>query len=338
MRSYRLCFSFLITIKKIQALSSGFFLPFLPIIDKDKEMKKIISTILITSCLISSNALALLNDDLPSRIRKALEDAYNTKNSFVIESVIKTSKESYPAYADKIDGYISQIKSDEKAAKTVKITSNKPSKYSGNIDTSFDIANGNTKRADASLSAKLKYKGELFDNTLKFVARNSQEDNIRTNEEYQINNQTNYNFTTRDYSFLELEYVNDRFGGYEFRTSELLGYGHKFFIDRPYNLSGEISAGARQSSLTDGSDSKSVLGKLGLKGDWKITDNITLEQDLTSSFGSDAVITISDTSIKTQIIDSIYLKFNYNFQHIDDVPSGTKHIDSLTSVGIGYQF
>jgi len=292
-------------------------------------------TLFLTLIIISANSFAALSDGLPTTIKDALDAAYSTKNTYVIDAVIKTSKENYPNFANKIDSYISDIK-------TTKVKKQEPQKkespFSGSIDTSLDVANGNTKRQATSLHANLKYKGAKFDNILKLKANSSKEDSVRTDEEYQISNQTNYNFTDRDYSFLELEYVNDRFNGYNYRTSELLGYGRKILKTDQYNLASEISAGDRQSSLTDNTKENSLLGKVALKGDWKITDKITFTQDISSSFGSEAVITISDSAIKTNIIDSLYLKLNYNIQHIDDVPANTQHTDMLTTLGVGYEF
>ena len=296
-------------------------------------MRLLITTLL--TALTFSSANATISDGLPSNIRDALDAAYASKNQFVIESVIKNAKKTSPAQADKVDSYFANQKAEEQKTAEAKL---KKSPFSGNIDTSLDVANGNTKRQAASLSAKLKYVKDDMENTTKFTARTSKEDRVRTNEEYQINNQTNYNFTDSDYLFFEAEYVNDRFSGFEYRISELLGYGRKIIKSDDLNISTEISAGGRQSSLTDGSSENSLLGKLTAKGDWKITNTITFEQEFSSSFGSDAVISTSDSALKTKLMEALYLKINYNLQHIDNVPANKKQLDSLMSVGVGYEF
>lgn len=298
-------------------------------------MKKI--SIFIIVLLFSNSAHALLSDGLPSSIKQSLSDAYGTKNQYVIDAVIEVSKKKYPAYSDKIDSYVNEL-TDEKEKEVIEADKKKDSKFSGNIDVALNVANGNTQREEGKVSSQLKYKNGDMENILKLTAKTSKEDSVRTDEEYQVNNQSKYNFTDRDYSFIEFEYVNDRFSGYQYRTSELMGYGRKIVKGDLWNLSAELSAGARQSSLTDGSKEKSLLGKTGLKADWNITDKIKFEQEISSSFGSDAVITISDSAVKTKISDVLYLKFNYNIQHIDDIPADKKHMDRFTSLGIGYEF
>ena len=111
--------------------------------------------VLIT--LFSANSYAFLSDGLPSKIRQALEDAYNTKNLYVIDAVINQSKANYPTYADKIDSYIGSIQDKEKKAVKLAAKKTEKNKFSGNIDATLDVANGNTKRQAGSLLSKLKY-------------------------------------------------------------------------------------------------------------------------------------------------------------------------------------
>lgn len=294
--------------------------------------------ILILFLIIPMQSHAFLFDGLPSKVKEALKDAHDTGNEYVLEAVVKYTKDTYPAYQDKIESYLTSLKDDKKQKIAATKKEKVKKKLSGNIDTNINLAQGNTKKQDLHVAAKLNYDTGKWTNTLKMLTRSSQENKIQTKEEYQANNQTKYNYTKDDYSFLELEYVNDRFGGYQYRNSELLGYGHKFFNSDNFLLAGEISAGARQSLLTDETKENSLLGKIGAKASWKINDNITLDQDVNSAFGSAAVITTWDTAIKTRIIESIYLKLNYNLQHIDDAPAGKNHIDTLTSLGMGYEF
>ena len=279
-------------------------------------------------------------DGLPSDLKDSLKDAYDTKNNYVIEAVIKYTNDRYPNYEDKVQSFLTSLKEGEvkQKANLSEKTDKKEKKVSGNIDAGIQIANGNTKKQDVNTSAKINYKGDGWSNTLSLSARGSEEGNVRTNEEYIVNNQTKYDITEKTYSFLELEYVNDRFSGYDYRNSELIGLGYKLYKSDNFSVTGEASVGARQSQLSDNSKESSMLGKVGAKAEWKMTENITLSQDINSSFGAESVISTWDTNIKTKLTDSMYLKFNYNLQHIDDVPAGVQHIDTFTSIGVGYEF
>lgn len=304
-------------------------------------MKYITTLLLLILVPITANA-SLLSGELPSSLKEALRDASATNNEYVKEAVIKYSKDTYPAYKNKIDSYVASIKDEEakreKEAALAKNSAKPKSKFSGDVDANVNLVQGNTKQQDLHLATKLNYESGKWANTLKMLTRSSQEDSVQTQEEYQVNNQTKYSLDSRNYSFVELEYVNDRFEGYQYRNSELLGLGHKFYNNDVFVLAGEVGVGARQSLLTDETEENTLLGKVAAKASWKITDAITLDQDINSSLGSDVVITIWDTAVKTKITESVYLKLNYNFQHINNVPADEKNIDSTTVLGVGYEF
>lgn len=278
------------------------------------------------------------NAALPENIKQAIEEAYKTKNNYIINAVIASAKKDQ-AQAVYVDSFLLSRKQKAEAAKVkTKLAIQNEFKLSGNIEASLDLANGNTKTTNGSLNTTINIKKDKWENILKISGKNKQENKIRTDEEYEINNQIKYSINSHDYAFGELEYVSDRFAGYEYRVSEALGYGRRIYSTDDISLSGEVSAGSRQSSLTDGTKEQSLLGKVALKGNWKINGNLSLEQNFSSSIAADSVISESDTTLKSKITDALYLKFNYNLQHTDDVPQNTKHIDSTTTIGVGYDF
>ncbi len=217
-------------------------------------------------------------------------------------------------------------------------TAGDESPWSGNVEGGLDFATGNTDREDGSISARLEYEYEKWQNILKGSARGSKENDTRTEEEYRVNDQLRYNFTDYDYGFGELDYVNDRFSGYQYRISELIGYGHHFIKEDHLKVTGEVAVGSRQSKLTDGSDEETLLGKVGADVEWDINDRLTFTEEASSEFGGDAVITRSITALKADMTDTLYLKLSFEFEHIDDAPPGRKHTDTLTSIRLGYEF
>ena len=212
-------------------------------------------------------------------------------------------------------------------------------RWKGNIEGAFNFQTGNTDKQDANIATKLTYSKDVWQNILKLSANTSQESDVTQDEEYRVNNQTRYNISDTEYVFGELEYINDRFAGFESRISELFGYGRHLYSWNTLHITGEASLGARQSKLTDGSDENALLAKLLANADWKINNNLSLSQELSSAFAFDSsVISVSDTSLKSKISDSLYFKAGVNIEHIDDAPAGSKHVDTTTILGVGYDF
>ena len=175
-------------------------------------------------------------------------------------------------------------------------------------------------------------------NTLKLEAYNSEEEGNRTAEEYRVEAQSRYKLANKDYIFGEGEYVNDRFSGFTYRISELLGYGRTLIDSPDFTLIGEAGLGARQTKLTDDSTDNTLLQKVKAKAHWQITKRISLDEEISASFASDTIITESDTALKTQVLDKLYLKLGINLEHISDVPAGRERLDSKTSFNVVYGF
>ncbi len=304
-------------------------------------MKKYFMYACILACAFPTVSMAVTPESLAPLHKKALKDAHESGNNFVIDAVAAHIKQQLPNQASDVDAYltiVAQKKSEAERQKKALIASTKTSKFSGSVDVGASVSTGNTQERDLNANTELTYKTGDISNTVKLTARASSDDGATTSEEYAVNNKTKYTLTSKSYSFLELEYVKDRFSGYDYRASELLGMGYKWIDTDAFKLATEASAGARQSNTVDDEQTSSMLGKFGVETEWQITDNLSVENETSTSLASDALITISDTSLKNKLSESLYLKLNHNFQHIDDVPENTKNIDTLTTLGVGYEF
>jgi putative salt-induced outer membrane protein len=138
--------------------------------------------------------------------------------------------------------------------------------------------------------------------------------------------------------FAELDYVNDRFDGFDSRISELLGYGHRFYDNKAFKLIGEGSIGARQTELTNGENENEIIGKLAAKSEWALTDNISWNNSASSALGSDLVTTDADSNLRIQLQHSLYLKAGVNVEHVSETDAGKEKVDTTTRLNIGYEF
>ncbi len=293
-------------------------------------MRKAIATISVITLLASSNAYAL-----PTDITKSLEAAYSTGDKFIIKAVVNAAKAKYPKMSNNITNY-------KPAPKPVAAKKKEKQKlfnlFTGNIEAGATVESGNTDSEKGNIAAKLDYEKDKWGNTLTLKAYGTKENAARSKEEYRVNNQTRYNLSNVNYIFGELDYVNDRFSGYDYRISELLGYGHQIIKRDNLKVNGEVSLGARQSSLENGDKENAFLGKIGGKLDWKITDSLNFTQSLSSSIGSDATITNSESALKSNLTETLYLKLGLDIEHISDVPVGRENTDIITKLNLGYDF
>ncbi|MCH2037554.1 MAG: DUF481 domain-containing protein [Rickettsiales bacterium] len=279
-------------------------------------------------------------DTLPQPLMDSLSKAYHTKDSFILDAVTQSAKNQNPSLQTNIDAYVSSLKV-PKAAKTVskpKKKDQKDASLSGNIEFGASLETGNTEKDELNTNATVSYKKEQWQNITKLKASNGKEDDTRYDEEYRINNQVRFNRSKKDYFFGELEYVNDRFSGFDYRISELAGYGYHLLSTDTMSLSLEASVGGRQSKLSNSETENSFLGKIAQNYAWDINQNLSFEETLGVSLSQDSTITEFEAALKSKITDSLYLKAGFELEHISDVPDTAKNTDTVTSLTIGYDF
>tara|TARA_R110000868_G_scaffold189695_2_gene433084 strand:+ start:129191 stop:129925 length:735 start_codon:yes stop_codon:yes gene_type:complete len=211
--------------------------------------------------------------------------------------------------------------------------------WEGDIEAGANFASGNTNKENLRFGATLNKEGEAkaWGHTVKASAHSATENNIRSEEKYRIIGQSRYNISTTNYVFGEAEYVNERLNGYQYRVSEGIGYGHKFYNTKQLRVAGEVSVGGRHSLDTQEVKENSALAKLSGKANWVINESIELAEDFSISF-ADSTITLSETSLKNKLSESLYLKVGVTIEHNSDVPSAKKNTDTLTSLSLGYKF
>lgn len=293
-------------------------------------------------CLSTLSFHSFANTEtLPENLKVSLMRAHQTGDSFIINAVKNSAETQYPGTKDAIDAYLASLENASPTEnKPIKATSSTPAKspWKGDIELGVNVSNGNSKQENANGAFSLTYDATKWSNTLTLKARGSKEDSVRTDEEYRANNQTRYHLSDLNYTFLELEYVNDRFSGFDRRTTENIGYGHYFWKKPRFKLSGEASAGTRQARKTNGETDSNLIQKLSGKMAWNIYDGIDFTQDLNVSFGNDATITESESALKTKAADNLYLKFGVNVEHVSNVPADRKNTDTNTTIGVVYGF
>lgn len=160
-----------------------------------------------------------------------------------------------------------------------------------------------------------------------------------TAERYLLGYKADYTLTDKGYAFLSLNYEDDRFSGYDRRTSELLGYGHQFHDNETLKTRGELSVGARQSKLTNGGDSESE-GVVKVQGnlEWTVSETTLFSQDVAVEIGDNSTISKSVTGLKVNINSSLAMKLTYTLKHTSDVPNGVEKLDSERIATIVYSF
>ncbi|WP_166253751.1 DUF481 domain-containing protein [Marinobacter salicampi] len=218
--------------------------------------------------------------------------------------------------------------------------------WEGEVELGLLITSGNTDETNINSGLALKHEITSWRNTGEFRSLYSETDETTTSEKYAAALETNYKFDEQQYLFLRGSYDDDRFSGYDFRSSSTAGYGNRVWQageDSFLDLS--IGAGYRYNKLQTADDDvgrteEEAIGRLAGQFNYELSSNALFRQKLSTEVGlsENETITESETSVQAQLINNLSMKVAYVVTHFSSPPSGTASTDTETSLALLYGF
>lgn len=211
------------------------------------------------------------------------------------------------------------------------------SAWSGSVEAGFLYATGNTETRDANAATTLGYTTDSWENTLRLKLVNREENNEQTEEEYRVEGRTQYLFSAKDYLFGELNYVDDRFSGFDYRITEVVGYGRKWFNSKRFKWDSSVGAGLRQSKSQDADSTNDPLARLGNNIVWHINERLSLENHIEADI-SDLTTLYTQTALKSKLTGALFLKFGVDTEYLSDVPASNNNLDTDVYLNVAYEY
>ena len=210
--------------------------------------------------------------------------------------------------------------------------------WKGNAELGIIKTSGNTTTQSINANAGIVYERDRWRHSAKAEILNSSSDNVTSSERYTATGKSDYKFDALSYVFGRLNYENDRFAGYQYRTTEVIGYGRRVINKDAVSLDLEAGPGARQIKFTDGDSNNEAIGRASAMFAWKVSKTATFTEELSSDIGQDSTISESVTALKAQVIGNLAMKVSYKVRIVSKVPIGTKKTDSETALTLVYGF
>ncbi|WP_455209453.1 DUF481 domain-containing protein [Kaarinaea lacus] len=214
----------------------------------------------------------------------------------------------------------------------------KPTTWSADLGLGYVKTTGNTETTTIKGDVKAVKEVEKWRHTLTAEGLNTSDRGVATAERYFLSGKSDYKFTEFNYIYATATYDNDRFSGFEYRTTLSAGYGRRIIHEPTISLDGEIGPGVRYSKLDSGESQDEFLARLAANLKWKITDYSEFTQDVFSDIGEDATITRSITALTANINKSLALKLSYTYRYTSEVPVGIDKTDTETVVTVVYKY
>jgi putative salt-induced outer membrane protein len=200
------------------------------------------------------------------------------------------------------------------------------------------ITNGNTETKQLSGKGKVVYEIDKWRHTGKLEALNTSDHDVTTAERYFASAKSDYKFSELEYLFVSVAYEDDRFAGYDYQTTESVGYGRRVISRPTLTLDVEAGPGARQNKFRDGSSENEFIVRANGDLVWKISEQATFNEVLTVEAGEDATISKSETSLKAKVNGNLAMKAAFVVSHSSKVPVGTSKTDTETLLTLVFSY
>ena len=220
------------------------------------------------------------------------------------------------------------------------------SDWEGEAELGVLVTTGNTEETNLKGRLAFLQESEQWRNAAEARSAYTKADDDTTAERYRLEGETNYKFSEYQYWFLRGSFEDDRFSGYDFRSSTTTGYGHRVWEmgERTF-LDLSAGAGYRYNRLDEPDEDgeqyeDEVIARFAGQLDFELSDNALFRQKLSTEIGleNNNTITESETSVQASVVGDLSLKLAYRVTHVSDPPPEAESTDTEASATILYGF
>lgn len=160
-----------------------------------------------------------------------------------------------------------------------------------------------------------------------------------TAQKYFMSAQGNYKLENPDHRLFGFaSYADDKFSSYDYQATLAVGWQQKLWDDPSSRFSYSIGPGYSFAKTSEGESENGLIVRGALDYQWKVSDNATFKQILSTEVGSNNTKSKSETSLSAKINDSLSLKVSLLMDHNTDVAEGKENLDTQTAVTVVYTF
>ena len=211
--------------------------------------------------------------------------------------------------------------------------------WEASAELGFVSTTGNTETETLNAKAQASTDREQWRHQAEVTSLNSSDATTRTAQKMTLMGQSDYKLEGgKNFLFGLVTYENEKFSGYQYRTTEAIGYGRRVIEDADMTLDLEIGPGARQSKLDNGDTESEGIIRAAAIYDWTISETSKFGEALTVEAGEDVTVTKSVTSLSSQIEGNLSMKVTFTYKNTSEVPVGIDDTDTETAVTLVYNF
>ncbi|MEX1197923.1 MAG: DUF481 domain-containing protein [Pseudohongiellaceae bacterium] len=196
---------------------------------------------------------------------------------------------------------------------------------------------GNTDEENLRIGAEFDASRNAWDYAMEFDGLRSSTDGRLTAQRAYLVGTSQYNYDDDNFGQLRASHERDKFSGFEQQSDLVASYGQLLLRDREdMTLDYTVGAGVRNSDDGVTSNNEPIL-RVSTNYTWDFNDNVRFLQELSSDAGDSATVTRSESTIESDVMDNLSLRFSLRLRHQSKVPVDREELDSETAVTVVLQ-
>lgn len=194
------------------------------------------------------------------------------------------------------------------------------------------VTTGNSENENFNFRGEIDWRRDSWEYGFLVDGFRAVQNDVKTAQRMYYVGDARYDINEISFVITRLAHEVDEFSGYDSQTDISVNYGRNM-LTNVENMALTINAGlgARQ-SRSEQDDFDEAIVRLAGDYEWDISDSATFGQTLSAEAGSKTSIYRSETSIETDILDNLSLRFSFNVKHQTEVPVGRKNTDTETAI------
>ncbi len=170
-------------------------------------------------------------------------------------------------------------------------------------------------------------------------------DGFRSSKQQELAAQRVYIIASSTYTFREDNFIlsraaheDDRFSGFDSQSDISVSYGQLLLRDRVgMSFNYTVGVGVRDSRSPEENFSEGII-RLATNYSWDISENALFIQNFSLEAGKSSNISRSETSIQSDIMKNLSMKFTFKLKHQSVVPPDREKMDTEGSVTLLLRF
>lgn len=211
--------------------------------------------------------------------------------------------------------------------------------WEGELTLGISTNTGDTKDFDLDFSAKAVRDGESWRQTWTGRVEYESETKRTTEQHFLVEQQTDYKISERGYVFGNFRYRDERFSGYDYRLSGVIGYGYSVLKSEKLLWNLEAAPGFRLNKLQETNELEGeIIGRAASSFSWDIKDDIKLTNATSFLLGSDTSTLENDTALTLRISARLSGRVGYLVEYETNPPEGAASTNTTSKLSLVYGF